>query len=411
MYFGLDVHKAFIQVCKLGKDGEVKGSYRIGGDQKSIRQFAADLKSSDQVVLETTFNSFSVYSILRESKAKIVVSDSNQVKAIAHARVKTDKVDAEVLARLLRADFIPEVKMPSDETWSYRQLTSHLRMLSKNRTMIKNSIWGVLNKNLIKAPDVSDLFGKRGRKWLSELELNHLMRLQLDNLLNLLEANDYAISQSESELKKITEKKKDVQLLMSIPGVGMKVALGFISAIGDINRFDSPKKLASYFGLTPSISQSANREFKGSITKEGTVYGRWLAVEAAQSMALSGSPITASYFKIKNKRGHNVAVTALARKLIVVVWHMLKKQEPYRYSRPERVSEKLRVLHDDLPTRYQICQENITTEEIYKQAGLPKPSAPTEAEKRAAVRNKKAVTSNQKKKNPEAKQKVKSGVA
>ncbi len=411
MYFGLDVHKAFIQVCKLGKDGVVQANYRIDGDRTSIEKFAGSLKSNDSVVIETTFNSFAVYSILKDSKARVVVSDSNQVKAIAHARVKTDKVDAEVLARLLRADFIPEVKMPSDQTWAYRQLTSHLRMLSKSRTMIKNSIWGVLNKNLIKAPHMSNLFGKQGLRWLKELQIVRLMRLQLDNLLNQLEVTESAIFQCETELREIAKSEKDIQLLMSIPGVGMKVALGFISAIGDVNRFESPQKLASYFGLTPSISQSANREYKGSITKEGTAYGRWLAVEAAQSMALSGSPITASYFKIKNKKGHNVAATALARKLIVVVWHMLKKQEPYRYSRPERVSEKLRALHPDLPTRYKIEQDKITTAEIYKQADLPNISTPSNGEKRAAVRNKKAVASNRKKKNPEAKQKVKSEVA
>jgi len=118
-----------------------------------------------------------------------------------------------------------------------------------------------------------------------------------------------------------------VQLLLSIPGVGLKVALGFISAIGDVHRFKTANQLASYFGLTPRLSQSADRSHSGRITKAGTAYGRWLAVEAAQSLALSGSPITAVILKLKIKR-HNTAVTALARKLITVVWHMLKNQEP-----------------------------------------------------------------------------------
>ena len=411
MYFGLDVHKAFIQVCKLNGKGVVEANYRIGGDRKSIEDFAKTLKCSDEVVLETTFHSYSIFSILQTSKAKrVVVSDSNQVKAIAHARVKTDKVDAEILAQLLRADFIPAVEMPSEQTWSYRQLVSHLRLLSKNRTMLKNWIWGVLNKNIISAP-YEDIFTKKGRRALSEMNIDRYLRLQLDNLLNLLEANDLAVTQAEEELKEIAKKESDIQLLLSIPGVGMKVALRFISAIGDINRFDSPNKLASYFGLTPSVSQSANKEYKGSITKEGTSYGRWLAVEAAQSMALSGSPITASYYKIKNKKGHNIAITALARKLIVVVWHMLKNQQPYRYARPERASEKLRAVHPDLPTRRKINQERITTEEIYRQAALPNLSAATSAENRAAIRNKKTVTSNRKQKNPQAKHKVKSELA
>src|SRR5207244_774542 len=113
---------------------------------------------------------------------------------------------------------------------------------------------------------------------------------------------------------------------------------------------------ASYFGLTPRLSQSAGRSHSGRITKAGTAYGRWLAVEAAQSLALSGSPITASYFKIKNKKGHNIAVTALARKLITVVWHMLKNQEPYRYARSEQVTHKLRNIKPNLPSRYEALQ-------------------------------------------------------
>jgi transposase len=391
MFYGLDVHKLFIQVCKLGKDGAVLANYRIDGDREGIEKFAVTLTKSDSVVLETTFNSYEVYSILKKSKARVVVSDSNQVKAIAHARVKTDKVDAEILAKLLKADFIPEVHLPSEETWDYRQLISHLRMLSKQRTM-KNSIWGVLNRHLIKPP--MDIFTNKGLRWLREVELSHLQRLQMDNLLNLFESIKAADEAAKIELESIAKKEKNVQLLLSIPGVGLKVALGFISAIGDINRFDEPNKLASYFGLTPSISQSADREYRGSITKEGTSYGRW--------------PITASYFKIKNKKGHNVAVTALARKLIVVVWHMLKKQESYRYAKPERVSEKLRAVNSEMPTRYTIEQKKLTTNEIYEYAKLPKANHPSEAEKRAAIRNKKYVTSHSRKKKDEQKQKFKS---
>jgi transposase len=391
MYFGLDVHKKFIQVCKLSESGNVLGNYRIDGDHAAIEKFAKELKSSDSVVLETTFNTWGVYNILKSSKAKVVVSDANQVRAIAHAKVKTDKVDAEILARLLKADFIPEVKMPDEKTWSYRQLVSHMRHLSKERTSIKNSIWGVLNRALIKPP-YENLFTQKSIRWLDEIKLEPFLRLQMNNLLLMLESVSVAVSECEEALEKIAMNEKDIQLLLSIPGVGLKVALGFVSAIGDVNRFETPNQLASYFGLTPRISQSAERSYSGRITKEGTAYGRWLAVEAAQSLALSGSPITASYFKIKNKKGHNIAVTALARKLIVVVWHMLKKQQPYRYARPERVSEKMKILVPDLPNRYVVTREKISTEDIYWHAGLPELAPSSVAEKRAAIKNRKQIT-------------------
>jgi transposase len=389
MYFGLDVHKKFIQVCKLSDSGEVISNAQVGGDQESIRLFAESLKAKDAVVLETTFNSWGVYNILRRhSKARIVVSDANQVKAIAHAKVKTDKVDAEILARLLKADFIPEVQMPDEKTWSYRQLVSHMKYLSKQRTSIKNAIWSILNRALI-APPNPDLFTKKSIRWLSDLNLDPFLRLQMNNQLLLLESVSVAIVEGEEALKEVAISEKNVQLLLTIPGVGHKVALGLIAAIGDVNRFKSPSHLASYFGLTPRLSQSADRRHSGAITKSGTTTGRWLAVEAAHFIARSGSPITASFYKIKNKKGHNIAITALARKLIVVVWHILKKQEPYRYAQPERVAEKMKILKPDLPGRYIVSDEKITTEEIYQQAGLPKLSEPTAGEKRAAIRNKK----------------------
>jgi hypothetical protein len=220
---------------------------------------------------------------------------------------------------------------------------------------------------------------------------------KMNNLLLMLESVAVAIKEGEEALEKIAVNEKDIQLLLSIPGVGLKVALGLVSAIGDVNRFKTPNQLASYFGLTPRLSQSADRSYSGRITKAGTAYGRWLAVEAAQSLALSGSPITASYYKIKNKKGHNIAVTALARKLIVVVWHMLKKQQPYRYAKPERVAEKLKILNQDLPNRYNIAQENISIEDIYWHARLPELAPSGAAERKAAIRNRKQITYEKKK--------------
>jgi transposase len=402
MYFGLDVHKKFIQVCKLSDSGKVISNYRIDGDRESIEDFAKSLKDRDAAVLESTFNTWGVYDILTKSKARVVVCDANQVKAIAYAKVKTDKVDAEVLARLLKADFLPEVQMPDEKTWAYRQLVSHLRLLSKERTAVKNSIWGVLNRALIK-PKYADIFTQKGMKWLEEVELSPLLRLQMNNLLLMLETIAVAVREGEEALEKIAVDEKDIQLLLSIPGVGLKVALGLVSAIGDVKRFKTPNQLASYFGLTPKLSQSAERSYSGRITKAGTAYGRWLAVEAAQSLALSGSPITASYFKIKNKKGHNIAVTALARKLIVVVWHMLSKKQPYRYANPARVAEKMKVLNPDMPNRVVVLQEKITTEDLYWHAGLPELNPTPVAERKAAIRNRKIITYEKRKQKAKAK--------
>ena len=129
---------------------------------------------------------------------------------------------------------------------------------------------------------------------------------------------------------------------MTIPGVGVTVAMGLLAAIGDIQRFPSPGQLASYFGLVPRVSQSAGRCHHGRITKAGPGNARSLAVEAAQILARSPSPIATTFYRVRRKRGYNVAVTALARKLIVLVWYMLQNGEPYRYASIEQCRAEVR---------------------------------------------------------------------
>jgi hypothetical protein len=167
--------------------------------------------------------------------------------------------------------------------------------------------------------------------------------------------------------------------------------MGIYSAIGDIERFDTPDKLAAYFGLVPSISQSADKCHYGGITKSGTKTGRWLAIEAAQQMAISGAPLTATYYRIRKKKNHNVAVTAVARKLIVLCWHMLKKKEPYRYASPTRATkEKLRKVTPNFKQARK-GQAPITIEDVYAEVKLPAATTPSSAEKRTLSINRRTV--------------------
>lgn len=165
MFFGLDVHKRFIQVCRIDDEGKQRSDFRIDADRESILGFAESLTEHDAVVLETTFHSWAIYSLLSGHGARIVVANSMQVKAIAHARVKTDKIDAHILAQLLRADFIPEVEMPGEDTWELRQLMTHRQLLARHRTAARNAVCGILNRKLLKPP-LKELFGPSGRKWL-----------------------------------------------------------------------------------------------------------------------------------------------------------------------------------------------------------------------------------------------------
>ena len=143
-YYGLDVHKRFIQVCRIDAGGKARKDFRIDATREAILRFAKTLGPEASVVLEATFHTWAIWTLWVPHCGRVVVANPMRVKAIAHARIKTDKVDAFTLARLLRADFIPEVQMPDQETWALRQRVSHRRLLVKQRTATKNTIHAVL---------------------------------------------------------------------------------------------------------------------------------------------------------------------------------------------------------------------------------------------------------------------------
>jgi transposase len=390
MFYGLDVHKAFVQVCELGPEGKRRREFRVGAGVEEIEAFAATLGAEDQVVLEATFHTWAIVRILRPHVSRVVVANPLQVKAIAHARIKTDKVDAHILAQLLRAGFIPEVEMPDEATWELRQLVSHRRHLMKHSVALKNTIHALLNRRLLHYPG-SSLFTGPGRSWLAGVVLEPGERFMLDNALRLLDATDASLGAVDAELVKRASIDEKVRLLMTVPGIGVTVAVGLVAAIGDVERFDSPGKLAAYFGLVPRVYQSAGRCYHGRITKTGSSTARHLAIEASQVLAMSSAPIAATYHRVRRKRGHNLAVTALARKLTVVVWHLLSKREPYRYAPPTRTRAKLRTVTKD-PERARPGQIPQSLDAIYREAGLPELQAPSQSERRAATRNRRTLT-------------------
>ena len=390
MFYGLDVHKEFIQVCALAAKGTKRKEYRIGGTAEEVEAFAQRLRPDDQVVLEATFHTWALHDILKRYVRRVVIANPLQVKAIAQAKIKTDKVDAFTLARLLRADFLPEVQMPDEKTWAARQLVAHRRLLVKQRTATKNAIHAVLNRRLVRNPH-GDPFSARARKWMRALELPDAECFLLHNALGLLEDLEERIEAVDQQLLEHVSVHRSARLLMTIPGVGTTVAVGLVAAIGDVHRFETPEKLASYFGLVPRVSQSAGRCHHGCITKAGSSSGRALAVEAAHVLARSSSPLTATYWRVRGKRGLNVAVTALARKLIVVVWHLLSTQQPYRYGEPHVARRKLR--RSTAPeSRRRARHVPHTLDGVYEEAGLPALAPAGVAERRAAAANRRART-------------------
>jgi transposase len=300
------------------------------------------LGAEARVALEATSNTWAVVRVLRPLVAEVVVSNPVKTKAIAEAKVKTDKVDALVLAQLLRCDFLPRVWQPDQETEKLRSLTRRRAALVGMQTAIKNRLHAILAERLL-APGV-DLFSKHGLAWLKTLELDEVGSKLRHSELRLLESIQAEIAGFDQVLAEAGHADARVKLLMTLPGVNVTVAQTVLAALGDVKRFQSGAHAAAYLGLAPSTRQSAEHCYHGPITKAGSGQARWMLVQAAQHLDKHPGPLGHFFRKLASKKNRNVAVVAAARKLVVIAWHLLTKNEPYRYAQPQATEAKLQKL-------------------------------------------------------------------
>jgi transposase len=339
-FIGLDVHKTVVEACVIDDEGTRLFRRRIDCTRNALLQFAKELTKEDSVALEVTTNAWAVADLLQPFVGRLVVSNPMKTKAIAEAKVKTDKVDAEVLAQLLRCDYLPSVWVPDQETRLLRQLTSRRERLVSERTRLKNRIQSVLASRLVVVP-VKTLFSQEGLNWLAGCELPPDQRALVDSDLRLIKGVDQEIAELEVSLRQQAWNQARVRLLMTIPGVDYCVALALVAALGDLSRFADGDHAASYLGLTPSVKQSANSCHYGPISKRGASHARWLLTQSAQNMGRQAGPLGVFFRRLAKRKCWNVAVCATARKLVGIAWLMLKNNEPYRYAHPATTQQKL----------------------------------------------------------------------
>lgn len=340
---GMDVHRSFAQVAILDS-GKFTDNIRIDLEHDAVVAFGKSPTSEDEVVLESTGNTAAIVRLLKPFVRRVVIANPLQVKAIAHARVKTDKVDAKILAQLHSAGFLPEVWSADDETQGLRRLVSERAVLVRSIRRVKSRVQAVLHANLV-PKYVGHLFGKGGKRWLAEVPLPKLERDILVRHLDELEWLNGKLEKMDRDMARISLDDQRSRKLMSIAGISSTIATAIIAAIGDISRFPSPESLASYFGLTPRIRQSGDRgAIHGRISKQGNGLARTMLVEAAWSAASVPGPLRAFFLRIKDRKGLNVAAVATARKIAELIWQLLRKDEPYRWARPAFVAMKMRKL-------------------------------------------------------------------
>ena len=341
---GLDVHRDFCEIA-IADGGRARSAGRVATTPERLGVLADSLLADDRVVLEATGNALAIARILEPHCQEVVIAHAKQVRAISHARVKTDKLDAKVLADLLAADLIPKVWIGDERIRGLRRVVSRRRGMVKRRTQIKNEIAAVLHRNLKPRPPVTDLFGVKGRVWLADQLLPIDERLTVDACLRQLDFIGEELAQIDKLIAQEALGDEAVRRLMTIPGIDVTTATTLVAVIGDAHRFPTAKHLAGYLGLTPRIRQSgSSAAHHGRISKEGSAAARHVLVEAAWIAARSPGPLRAFALRTAARRGRHVATVAVARKLAVLCWHLLTREEDYAFQRPSLVRRKLRAL-------------------------------------------------------------------
>jgi len=267
----LDVHLDFCEVA-IVEDGEVRSAGRIETKPEQIELFASSLGPDDRVALEVTGNAWEIARTIQPHVAEVLVVSPSDT-GIRQARAKTDRLDARTLARLLAAGSVDGVWMPDRWTWVMRRRLSRRSQLVWARSRAKNQVHAVLMRQLVGRPPVADLFGVKGRRWLSELQLAPEESETVSAAMRQIEFFEREIAEVEQLIALAAMESAEIKRLMSVPGVNVIVAASFMAAIGNIHRFQSPRKLVGYLGLDPRVHQSGvGPASHGHISKHGSVH-------------------------------------------------------------------------------------------------------------------------------------------
>jgi len=339
-YIALDIHKHYCVVAGVDRDGQIV-LQPVRVEHEDLEEWLGkSLFSGDQVVIESTTNAWHVYDLLEPLVSEVLVANPIKVKQIACARVKTDKKDTLILARLLAANLVPTVWVPPKHVRELRQLISQRRRLVGMHTQVVNRMHSVSHRHHLGHPR-GKRFQEKDMGWREKLEGMERFQLDLD-----LETKKYLKEQIErvtTELRRMSHEEpwaEQMLYLMQIPGFGVVTGMTVLAAIGEITRFESPKKLASYSGLVPGVEQSGVKLRGKSITKEGRRELRWAMVEVAQR-AVKADPHWKSLFSSLERRMHrNQAIVAIARHLLTIVWSVLTRKTSYHHYSDERIAYK-----------------------------------------------------------------------
>jgi transposase len=338
-FIGLDLHRYYL--VATGVDAElnkVYGPHRV--DLIELEEWISKvITKQDALVVEATANAFMVYDALVSHAHSVMIVHPPHLALIVQSQVKTDKIAAYHLARMLAKDLLESIWVPPQEVRDMRTLVGQRDKMIRLKTQVKNRLQGVLHRYSMQLPE-GPLFDAARLEWWKALPVSKLEKIRIQSDLAALNFAQDQIQQLETHFAEWAAQDERIPRLFEISGVGLITAVTLLAAIGDITRFPTPDQLVGYAGLGARVHVSGMTNHTGGITKTGRREMRAVLVEAAQVAVLHDPRWKAELERLEPRTGRNKAIVAIARKILVAAWFLLHEQEVEKQLNLERVARK-----------------------------------------------------------------------
>jgi transposase len=343
-HIGVDLHKTNFVVCFLAADDTQRiETYPLTRD--GLSRFKRQLRKVDEVAVEATQNVHYFYDQVKSHVSRVAVVDTYRFGVVAKSKKKTDKADASALARFLKLGWLPEVPVPSEQVRTLRQLLQARETLVSLRTKLKNMAHAAFSRNGIALTRAAFASATSRARLASREDLPAADLLVLDVALRQIAQLDAEIKAVEAEVVRRGKSLRGVSRLLQVHGLNLLSAISLLAEVGDINLFETSKQLVSYAGLATSTKQSSETVRHGGITKRGRKRLRTVCIQAVLAMVnRTQTPLMEFYQKKKREKGAGKAICATARKLLTIIFVLLKKELDYWYLEDRLYNRKLRAL-------------------------------------------------------------------
>ena len=328
LIIGCDFHTRYQQIATAeDSTGELLCERRLENENGEAAAFYRSLQKPVRVGIEATGPIHWFERLLAELGHELWIGDSAKIRASEVRKQKTDERDARIILDLLLAKRFPKIWVPTAGERDLRQLLWHRHKFVTLRTMLGNQLhFLAMSQGLCRK---QKLFSRKGRGELTGLALGPWASRRREELLKLLDQLDPAIAELDRAVLEEAKRREDTVLLMTHPGIGPVTSLAFVLTIGPVTRFPRSRKIASYLGLNPSEESSGGRRRLGAISKQGNTMVRWLLIETVHHAVRQDPELRQDYQRLKFRRGHAVAKVAIARKLAVRMYWMLRSGAAY----------------------------------------------------------------------------------